>query len=231
MIKISITALAEGGNYSGGYGPDVSLDFFTSTEARFGSTVLGNSDQVILKGRNLTYADNMLIGGTVTRMIYADEMGNPYAVISGFEYKAKFLGYDGDGYLQHFSLNQHFIQQSNLILGSGDAETIQGSGGRDILRGFGGDDWLFGGPGKDVYTGGKGNDGFYVDGDEGRTVITDFDATGGDGRQDKLLVHEIDYEKRRAGDDTIVTLDENTSVRLLGVRPSQITDADFQLYP
>lgn len=52
--------------------------------------------------------------------------------------------------------------QSNLILGSPNADTIAGRRGNDCILGGGGDDNISGGPGNnDVCIGGPGNDTFF----------------------------------------------------------------------
>ncbi|MEP3276706.1 MAG: CHRD domain-containing protein, partial [Stappiaceae bacterium] len=114
-------------------------------------------------------------------------------------------------------------------------ENVIGSGGDDQISGDEGDNILTGGAGNDLLSGGDGNDVFvFADGSDNDT-ITDF----GNGDQDRLDVSafgpEFDLESTidgavQDGEDTVVTLSENDTVRLAGFDVDQLDEDDFIVF-
>ncbi|MBM1171276.1 calcium-binding protein [Microvirga arabica] len=118
----------------------------------------------------------------------------------------------------------------DTLFGDAGDDDLLGMAGDDELFGGLGSDTLFGGPGSDTMTGGTGADTFVVDnGDAGAIdVITDFDALedvidlseAGVTTFDNLVI-EAD------GQDTIITLPDNTKFKLIGYAPDDVNDSFF----
>lgn len=122
---------------------------------------------------------------------------------------------------------------SQKIIGNASANRLEGLGGKDVLEGNKGADTLEGGAGKDRLTGGKGSDEFQLQLGDGKDVITDFDATGGGGKQDYLLIAEgMTYAKRSAhgGRDTILDFGDDQTITLLNVKRADFSGADIHHY-
>ena len=123
--------------------------------------------------------------------------------------------------------------QDYFYMGNGD-DYANGGIGVDVFLGGAGNDQFEGGPGVDYAWGEAGNDGFILNRDSGVMVIQDFTPGG---TQDHLLLSDVPFVGFNgamaaityyAGMNTsILTIDANTSVWLVGVRPNQLTTADF----
>jgi Ca2+-binding RTX toxin-like protein len=123
----------------------------------------------------------------------------------------------------------------DLIYGGPGADQLIGGDGNDLLFGLGGPDRLSGGDGADVLTGGTqndrmaggaGSDRFVFYAGNGQDVVTDFGRGG-----DRLVIFGADSISdltilRTQGGDTRISYG-GTVILLDGVRPSEITAADF----
>ena len=105
---------------------------------------------------------------------------------------------------------------ANFIYGDDGNDKLVGRDGDDDLQGGAGRDRLVGGDGDDILTGGAGRDVFVFhkrhDGDD---TITDFDVD-----VDRLVLYDINTRRvnyEEDGNDVVLTLDHNTSVRLEGL--------------
>lgn len=102
---------------------------------------------------------------------------------------------------------------ANFIFGSDGNDRLYGRGDDDDLQGGAGRDRLVGGEGDDILTGGAGNDVFvFKSSHNGDDTITDFVVD-----QDRIVLKDtywfkVDYAED--GDDVVLTLDHNTSVRI-----------------
>ncbi len=114
-------------------------------------------------------------------------------------------------------------------------ENVVGSGGDDQISGDDGDNTLTGGAGDDLLTGGAGNDVFVFAEGGNNDTITDF----GGSEQDRLDVSafgpEFDLESViggaiQDGEDTVITLSENDTVRLAGFDVGQLSEDDFIVF-
>jgi len=210
----------------GYYIDDIMLGTHDKTIARFAE--LGdNSDQMVLHGKNLRYDGDVLVGGTVTSIEYMDQSGRLYATMTDLRIRI-----EDDTPITPTYFIFHGLSGRDKVVGSASDDYMMGASGNDKLFGGKGDDVISGGFGNDVFTGGPGNDEFYVGAVLGDDIITDFDAMGGEGKQDHMVIYEDSYtlQKVNGGKDTLVqffTEDSSDSVLLRGVKVAQITDEDF----
>ena len=141
------------------------------------------------------------------------------------------------------------VQGTDLLQGGAGNDTIFGGKGRDILLGGTGNDVLVGGKGNDLLEGGQGDDTLF--GIVGSNVMI-----GGQGSDIYVLNHGADHDiikgfKGSEGDKlslsdnvtfdklTFTQIGRNTSIKsgsddialLIGVKPNQITAADFVAKP
>jgi len=104
---------------------------------------------------------------------------------------------------------------------------VNGGAGNDTLIGGRGSDELNGGTGNDTLTGGRGADTFVAS--EGHDIATDFNV-----RRDSVDVSEFDFTStddlniRQQGDDTVIGLGDDNSLRLAGTTSSDLSDRNFQ---
>jgi Ca2+-binding RTX toxin-like protein len=108
---------------------------------------------------------------------------------------------------------------SGIIAGGKGAQTLDGRGGDDFLFGNNGNDRLIGGDGNDRLTGGHGGDTFVFGPGSGHDVVTDFshadhiEFDGGVFHNFKQVL----AASHQVGADTVITVDANDSITLLGV--------------
>jgi Ca2+-binding RTX toxin-like protein len=118
---------------------------------------------------------------------------------------------------------------SGIIAGSHKGETLDGRGGDDFLFGGNGSDRLIGGDGDDRLTGGQGPDTFVFGPGFGHDVVTDFshanhiEFDGGVFQNFK----QVQAASQQIGADTVITLDANDSITLLGVSLSSLHASHF----
>ena len=107
----------------------------------------------------------------------------------------------------------------------GDDHLI-GTSGRDYIDGRDGDDTIIGGPGDDTIDGCSGND--YIKAGSGDDTVTD----------DRLDVFEFDFtdladllgaadDGNGANPETVISLDPDDSVTLIGIQKADLHDDDF----
>lgn len=110
-----------------------------------------------------------------------------------------------------------------VMIGSSHHDEISGGAGDDVIRGGAGDDWL---------AGGDGHDRFDFDRGHGTDTIADFSLA------DDLIVlsgitqTELDaaFADRVAdGEDTLLSFADGSSIRLQGIAPDDLTEAQFRL--
>ena len=164
-------------------------------------------------------------------------------------------GFDAANGEDAFALAAGFDQVSETdslndvenVVGSNDADSITGDGQDNRLEGLDGDDELFGGGGEDSLLGGGGEDTLESgDGDDALTgggesdIFVFLDGTDDDSVTDfedgsDLLdvsaffgdAADAVAAARQDGADTVIDLDNNDSVRLVGVDLGQIDETDF----
>ncbi len=120
------------------------------------------------------------------------------------------------------------------FFGGGGNDRIYGEAGDDTLFGDGGNDTLVGGTGSDTLYGGSGADTFVIEaGGSAIETVADFNANAGDvvellgssfSNGSEVLAAAI-----QDGTTTVITIDEDTSVRLLNVSLGDLSGDDFLL--
>jgi serralysin len=129
-----------------------------------------------------------------------------------------------------YALETFLFSFNDTIVGSMAGAYIKAGAGNDMVSGRGGNDEIYGGIGKDVLVGGLGNDLFVFARGDGKDIIVDFDAKGGIGNQDHILLTGDTFdtlEFQRRGDDVVVQLGEGDMLRLLDVKLRDFDETDF----
>ncbi|SFT93931.1 Ca2+-binding protein, RTX toxin-related [Pseudovibrio denitrificans] len=123
-------------------------------------------------------------------------------------------------------------KHSDHLTGDANANKIYGYGGNDTMFGGAGDDTLLGGDGDDTMEGGVDSDTFYFRSDFGNDIITDFVA--GEGTDDVLQfsetfesVAEVLAAASDVGSDTVIYVDDSTSITLKNVSVADLHADDF----
>ena len=117
-------------------------------------------------------------------------------------------------------------------LGTADADTLIGTSGDDNMIGAQGDDTLTGGGGDDRLSGATGDDLFVFADGSGNDTVTDFVA--GAGTDDVLDIVAFGFASfadvvdaaSQVGSDTLIQLDADDSVTLLGVTLGDLNTDD-----
>lgn len=184
-------------------------------------------DRYIFTGTNLDVTSGVVSSGTISGLVITNSDGVRYQQISDFSVDAGDYSLTGMNQLAYI-IGQLIYSQSSLVIGSNLTDELAAGLGNDTLLGKGGNDSLDGHQGKDRLTGGGGTDIFHFDTGYGRDTITDFDAVGGDVKQDYLSADfSAIVSKTRSGNDTIIDFGGGDILTLLDVKPGQITVADF----
>jgi Ca2+-binding RTX toxin-like protein len=199
-------------------------------ESHAGNTatfLTGDNDgmSITITGTGLTYGKTgELIAGTVQSIVY-DYGGDAYLTVKNLSMNAV-VAQDSLEFAGTWALLPA-TAGNDIVNGSSDIDSIFGHDGRDRLNGKAGNDTLDGGDANDRLTGGRGSDTFvFRTNDSGRDVITDFDARGGEGRQDFLRIGS-EYNVEKSGNNTLITFGDDDQILLLDVKPSHIDSSDF----
>ena len=122
----------------------------------------------------------------------------------------------------------------NDKLNGGDGDDfLYGGGGDDALKGDKDNDTLYGGTGNDSLVGGNGNDRYVIEANSGADTISGFahvdrivfDVSSGVTTFGQLTL------AASGGTNTLVTWGNGNSILIEGLRPREITAADFQFSP
>ena len=118
---------------------------------------------------------------------------------------------------------------NGIIAGGHKGETLDGRGGDDFLFAGNGGDRLIGGDGDDRLSGGHGPDTFVFGPGFGHDIVTDFshadhiEFDGGVFQNFK----QVQAASHQVGNDTVITLDADNSITLLGVTSQSLHASDF----
>lgn len=122
----------------------------------------------------------------------------------------------------------------NVIYGNFGGDSLQGGAGNDTLLGGEGNDQLTGGAGNDVLFGEAGNDQFVYRGNDGNDAIYGF--AGGPLGLDQILFTAatgvtdftiLQSRMTQVGSDTVIAIDANNSITLVGVAMNSLIPDDF----
>jgi len=186
-------------------------------------------EYVAFLGDDIEYDAGAMTSGTIHEIIFKNPDGENEARITGLDADAAELSNVWSGGGGMHAVVETVFAGNDRIKGANQGEWIEGYGGKDRIDGRGGDDWILGDEGRDRLTGGKGADYFIFYPGAGNDTIVDFDADGGEGRQDFINVATVlDFDIVRDGKDTLLIYGDGDVIRLLDVRRSHVTfEGDF----
>ncbi|MEH2526575.1 MULTISPECIES: calcium-binding protein [unclassified Bradyrhizobium] len=114
----------------------------------------------------------------------------------------------------------------------GNAAWFRGTSGNDSISGTSGNDTILGGAGNDTMSGGSGSDTFVFRANLGQDVITDF-TVGSDvlATQDGIFADATTAlaAATASGNDTLITIDANSSILLKNVALANLHTDDFHI--
>jgi Ca2+-binding RTX toxin-like protein len=110
----------------------------------------------------------------------------------------------------------------DTLVGSRKGDNLFGGKGDDTFDGGDGDDFFSTDSGNDRFTGGGGSDHFLFFANHSHDVITDFDIHGK--VHDVLSTGGNPFTMKQAGDDALIELSDGSTMRLLHVQASELTD-------
>ena len=222
MAKITFAETHFGGFIYQGE-PELS---FNSAHTKAVYTDNVTSDKIIITGENLKAQagdDDLFASGTIEKIKFQRADGEVMLTVSDGHFNAEKLSkaLDHDGIYGLYSATL------------GGKDTITGSTHNDGLIGLKGDDLIFGGKGADTIQGGLGDDEmsggngsdrfvFYTE-DKGNDIITDFDIEGPvvDALELQLGIESI---KNSGGGDTMIHLDDGSTILLEGIEKADFVD-------
>lgn len=228
MVKATFTSQLDFESL-GHYYDESSLELTTERRGKAVYVDTSSHNKIVLEGTHFSYDGDRLVGGTIRSVTFEDHVGDSYAELTNADYKAVELqnalskkGFEG--------LLDHAFGDDDLLIGSSGRDWLWGGRGDDTIRGHPGNDVLDGDKGDDLLIGGGGSDLFVFNSHDGSDRIYKFDADGGARHQDYIGVDSMKHLSiHKSGADTVIEFDDGSSVTLLGVLRSHISDADFQL--
>ena len=120
----------------------------------------------------------------------------------------------------------------DTLAGSAMTDMIDGGGGNDIIDAGAGNDMIFSGAGNDVIVGGAGNDTFTFTNGTGNDTVIGFTAGGSNDAIDITSFgfanfFDVLLATYHANGSTVIALDADDSLTLVGVTPLQLQAYDF----
>jgi Ca2+-binding RTX toxin-like protein len=231
--KISVAVKdASYADVNGNAGTGASETFAITSTKGTGSAdwIVGTNGKNTLRGGN---GDDVVRGGKGNDTIMGDggrdlldlSDGRKGVAITLSQHDTRYGTFDG----RSAGLGIDKYRDMEGVIGTQYSDKLSGSASSDILAGLGG---------SDVLRGSRGNDVFVFEAKGGRDRIMDFEDIGR--RQDTLDVSFFDFDVNSAnfaawkashmnqvGRDTIVTLDSDTSIRLVDIKVKAIGFDDF----
>ncbi|KZL07656.1 VCBS domain-containing protein [Pseudovibrio sp. Ad14] len=202
---------------SGGYNEIVLTAPDGVTGDSFGRSISINEDGFVTVGAHLD-----------------DDMGGQSGSVYVFKPSddGNYVGPDGTIYepTETLPVIETFETTSLKVIGSDAAEVLLGGAETDIINGNGGNDVITGGTGDDQLNGGEGSDIFvFAAGDTGHDVLADFDAADIIQVETALFADftAVMAAAEDSGSNTVITIDEDTSITLQGVTTAELQQDDF----
>lgn len=184
-----------------------------------------DGEELVVRGENLSYSQNKIVGGTVSSVEFYNEDGKLIA-------KAKKLDFDAQDFYDKIGDKDLSVAVQKFVFG--DHDDITGTGGDDFLFGYDGRDHLFGkggrdelggGSGADILNGGNGKDTFQAGAKgSGNDTIEDFDFKGGN--HDFLKVFD-EFKAVARGDDVLLKFDNGSTTLLLDMTLKEFDKVDL----
>lgn len=225
--------LGDGSNLSSLYSEqmmDLEDEPSTTETAKFFDSE--TSGEIVFKGSEFSYVEGNISAGTVKSIQFLDSEGEKFAILKNLDADAVTLMNLMRGETGIDGMILELFKGDDIIFGSDKSDYLLfGTGkGNDTINGGAGVDEIGGGKGKDVLTGGKGNDFFEFFKGDGKDVITDFDAKGGEGKQDLILEtfeSRKDIKIEKHGHDVVIDFGDGSTLTLLDTKRSDISMDDF----
>lgn len=205
-----------------------------NTSAKWIDTI-GDGYSVTFFGADLKFKNDVLVSGTVSKILFEDAEGADVVSFKGV-YDAAKLG----SFIENHRVAEFFPYISrgdDVMIGSARVDYIVGYKGDDVIRGLDGNDILDGLSGKDRLVGGDGSDIFIfnVKTDNivgnGHDTIIDFDAKGGGDHQDYIAAsYDLVTRIHQDGAHTVIEFGDHDSLTLLGVKRADIDETDFTIF-
>lgn len=194
------------------------------TKAVYTSSLSG--DKIIITGDHLkaqTGNDDHFASGTVETIKFQRSDGEVMISASKGHFDAEKLtkALDQD---EAWSIFDSMFSGKDQIYGSANIDLLKGLNGDDLISGGKGNDTIQGGRGDDEMSGGNGSDRFvFYTEDKGHDIITDFDIEGPvvDALELQLGIESI---KKSGGGDTMIHLDNGSTILLEGIEKADFVD-------
>jgi trimeric autotransporter adhesin len=165
-----------------------------------------------------------------------DQISIYRGITGGSDFRIEQVRFDDGSVLTHaqlMALATTPTSGNDEFYGDEGANTILGEEGNDTLNARDGNDSLKGGAGDDTMTGGAGNDVFLLGAGFGKDILTDFSAGSGIGDviefRDGIFADfaAVLAAATASGNNTIITIDANTSLTLQNVALGSLHQNDF----
>jgi len=182
---------------------------------------------LVLLGKNLEYDGAFIEGGTITTIAFQNSEGKRVATVNHGKWDPQDLltAYGIDGF---DGMVTYVLKGRDTMFGSKLGDLLAGEAGNDKILGKNGNDLIYGEAGNDRLTGGRGSDTFFFEPGMGKDIVTDFDALGGDLKQDYLnLPFDAEYTEIPKGKNLVLDFGEGGTLTLLGVKAKDFGDEDI----
>lgn len=219
MAKVKFnTALGEYGDLEDLYTSLFNLDLTTHTKTKAVYTDTVNGNKLVLLGNGFEYSGANMEDGTITTIAFQTDEGKRVATVNHGKWDPVDLitAYGVDGF---DGMVAYVLKAKDTMLGSKLGDLLAGEAGNDKILGKNGNDLIYGQQGNDRLTGGRGSDTFFFEPGLGKDIVTDFDALGGDLKQDHLnLPFDAEFTEIQKGKNLVLDFGDGDTLTLLGVR-------------